>query len=73
MDSYLISCYRVVWNDLLLLYDASIFYLERRPNQKSLAEFARGLQLLLHSEKDFLHYEEELVSDFTEGIASEIL
>jgi hypothetical protein len=71
MDPFLISCYRFTWSEILLIYDAAIFYHKRRPQGKTFNEFSLGLHSLLKNETNdaltFLDEDEDF--DPSEGLS----
>ncbi len=50
MDAAILNIYRVIWSDLLMIYDTATFYFERRVENRSLSEFGEGLNLLIQNE-----------------------
>jgi hypothetical protein len=70
IDGLILHCYRVLWSDFLILYDATTIYYKRRPNGKSLKEFSQGLLALVKSETNSnapVFLEDDEVLDLSDG------
>lgn len=46
MDSALLTSYRLLWDDILMIYDTACIYFERRVNERNIHEFVEGLSVI---------------------------